>query len=87
MQSVDRTKEIVLPYFKRVFTCVVLKLVRDSVISLYCKPGTWFGLTLRVLGKSGYAYYLSMTSNSGFLEDEVCAELFDMTFCYELGAV
>ena len=87
MQSVDKTKEIVLPYFKRVFTCVVLKLVRDSVISLYCKPGTWFGLTLRVLGKSGYAYYLSMTSNSGFLVDEVCAELFDMTFCYELGVV
>lgn len=76
MQSVDRTKEIVLPYFKRVFTCVMLRLVRDSVISLYCKPGTWFGLTLRVLGKSGYAYYLSMTSNSGFLEDEVCAVLF-----------
>lgn len=76
MQSVDRTKEIVLPYFKRVFTCVILRLVRDSVISLYCKPGTWFGLTLRVLGKSGYAYYLSMTSNSGFLEDEVCAVLF-----------
>ena len=75
MQSVDRTKEIVLPYFKRVFTCVMLRLVRDSVISLYCKPGTWFGLTLRVLGKSGYAYYLSMTSNSGFLEDEVCAVL------------
>ena len=50
--------------------------MRDSVISLYCKPGTWFGLTLRVLGKSGYAYYLSMTSNSGFLEDEVCAVLF-----------
>ena len=76
MQSVDKTKEIVLPYFKRVFTCVILRLVRDSVISLYCKPGTWFGLTLRVLGKSGYAYYLSMTSNSGFLEDEVCAVLF-----------
>ena len=76
MQSVDRTKEIVLPYFKRVFTCVILRLVRDSVLSLYCKPGTWFGLTLRVLGKSGYAYYLSMTSNSGFLEDEVCAVLF-----------
>ena len=76
MQSVDRTKEIVLPYFKRVFTCVMLRLVRDSVISLYCKPGTWFGLTLRVLGKSGYAYYLSMTSISGFLEDEVCAVLF-----------
>lgn len=54
----------------------MLRLVRDSVISLYCKPGTWFGLTLRVLGKSGYAYYLSMTSNSGFLEDEVCAVLF-----------
>lgn len=72
MQSVDRTKEIVL----RVFTCVILRLVRDSVISLYCKPGTWFGLTLRVLGKSGYAYCLSMTSNSGFLEDGVCAVLF-----------
>lgn len=43
---------------------------------LYCKPGTWFGLTLRVLGKYGYAYYLSMTSNSGFLEDGVCAVLF-----------
>ena len=76
MQSVDRTKEIVLPYFKRVFTCVILRLVRDSVISLYCKPGTWFGLTLRVLGKSGYVYYLSMTSNSGFLEDGVCVVLF-----------
>ena len=76
MQSVDKTKEIVLPYFKRAFTCVILRLVRDSVISLYCKPGTWFGLTLRVLDKSGYAYYLSMTSNSGFLEDEVCAVLF-----------
>lgn len=72
MQSVDKTKEIVL----RVFTCVILRLVRDSVISLYCKPGTWFGLTLRVLGKSGYAYCLSMTSNSGFLEDGVCAVLF-----------
>lgn len=34
------------------------------------------GLTLRVLGKYGYAYYLSMTSNSGFLEDGVCAVLF-----------
>lgn len=55
---------------------MILRLVRDSVISLYCKPGTWFGLTLRVLGKSGYAYYLSMTSNSGFLEDEVRAVLF-----------
>lgn len=76
MQSVDKTKEIVLPYFKRAFACVILRLVRDSVISLYCKPGTWFGLTLRVLGKSGYAYCLSMTSNSGFLEDGVCAVLF-----------
>ena len=55
---------------------MILRLVRDSVISLYCKPGTWFGLTLRVLGKSGYAYYLSMTSNRGFLEDEVRAVLF-----------
>lgn len=76
MQSVDKTKEIVLPCFKGAFTCVILRLVRDSVISLYCKPGTWLGLTLRVLGKSGYAYYLSMTSNSGFLEDEVCTVLF-----------
>ena len=76
MQSVDKTKEIVLPYFKRAFACVILGLVRDSVISLYCKPGTWLGLTLRVSGKSGYAYYLSMTSNSGFLEDGVCAVLF-----------
>lgn len=76
MQSVDKTKEIVLPYFKRAFACVILRLVRDSVISLYCKPGTWLGLTLRVLGKYGYAYYLSMTSNSGFLEDGVCAVLF-----------
>lgn len=76
MQSVDKTKEIVLPYFKRVFTCVILRLVRDGVISLYCKPGTWLDLTLRVSGKSGYAYYLSMTSNSGFLEDGVCAVLF-----------
>ena len=66
---------------------MILRLVRDSVISLYCKPGTWLDLTLRVLGKSGYAYCLSMTSNSGFLEDGVCAELFDMTFCYELGVV
>ena len=76
MQSVDKTKEIVLPYFKSAFACVILRLVRDSVISLYCKPGTWLGLTLRVSGKSGYAYYLSMTSNSGFLEDGVCAVLF-----------
>lgn len=75
MQSVDKTKEIVLPYFKRAFACVILRLVRDSVISLYCKPGTWLGLTLRVSGKSGYAYYLSI-SNSGFLEDGVCAVLF-----------
>lgn len=43
---------------------------------LYCKHGTWLGLTLRVSGKSGYAYYLSMTSNSGFLENGVCAVLF-----------
>lgn len=76
MQSVDKTKEIVLPYFKRAFACVILRLVRDSVASLYCKPGTWLGLTLRVSGKSGYAYYLSMTSNSGFLENEVCVVLF-----------
>lgn len=76
MQSVDKTKKIVLPCFKGAFTCVVLKLVRDSVISLYCKPDTWFGLTSRVPGKSGYAYYLSMTSNSGFLENEVCVVLF-----------
>lgn len=76
MQSVDKTKEIVLPYFKRAFACVILRLVRDSVISLYCKPDTWFGLTSRVPGKSGYAYYLSMTSNSGFLEDGVCVVLF-----------
>lgn len=34
------------------------------------------GQTLRVLGKSGYVYYLSMTSNNGFLEDGVCAVLF-----------
>lgn len=76
MQSVDKTKEIVLPYFKRTFACVILRLVRDSVISLYCRHGTWLGLTLRVLGKSGYAYYLSMTSNSGSLENGVCAVLF-----------
>lgn len=76
MQSVDKTKEIVLPYFKRVFACVILRLVRDSVISLYCRHGTWLGLTLRVSGKSGYAYYLSMTSNSGFLGDEVFTVLF-----------
>lgn len=43
---------------------------------LYCKHGTWLGLTLRVSGKSGYAYYLSMTSNSGSLENEVCVVLF-----------
>lgn len=76
MQSVDKTKEIVLPYFKRAFACVILRLVRDSVISLYCRHGTWLGLTLRVLGKSGYAYYLSMTSNSGSLDNGVCAVLF-----------
>lgn len=87
MQSVDKTKEIVLPYIKRAFACVILRLVRDRVVSLYCKPGTWLGLTLRVLGKSGYVYYLSMTSNSGFLEDEVCTVLFAMTFCYELGVI
>lgn len=87
MQSVDKTKEIVLPCFKGAFTCVVLKLVRDSVISLYCKPGTWLDLTLRVSGKSGYACYLSMASNSRFLENGARAELFDMTFCYELGVV
>lgn len=87
MQSVDKTKEIVLPYFKRAFACVILRLVRDNVISLYCKPGTWLGLTLRVLGKSGYACYLSMASNSRFLENGARAELFDMTFCYELGVI
>ncbi len=43
---------------------------------LYCKHGTWLGLTLRVSGKSGYDCYLSMTSNNGFLEDGVCAVLF-----------
>lgn len=76
MQSVDKTKEIVLPYFKRVFACVILRLVRDSVISLYCKPGTWLGLTLCVPGKYGYAYYLSMTSNSRFLENGARTALF-----------
>lgn len=87
MQSVDKTKEIVLPYFKRTFACVVLRLVRDRVISLYCKPGIWLGLTLRVSGKSGYACCLSIVSNSRFLENGARVELFDMTFCYELGVI
>ena len=66
---------------------MALKLVQDSVASLYCKPVTWLARRCVCRASAVAPIRLSMTSNSRFLENEVCAELFAMTFCYELGVI